>query len=131
MVDIDHFKAVNDGHGHPAGDEVLQQVAAELQRRIRAEDILSRYGGEEFALLARGIAHEGARALGERLRKGVEALVVPFSAATRLRVTVSVGAATAVGSQNLTAAALVAEADRLLYEAKAAGRNRTCAGTLT
>ncbi len=128
MIDIDHFKAVNDRHGHPAGDEVLRQVAAEMQSRIRAEDILARYGGEEFCILARDIPADGALALGERLRKGVEALVI-VRASARLRVTVSVGAATATGCRELTESLLIDEADRLLFEAKTGGRNRTRAGT--
>ena len=130
MIDIDRFKAVNDRHGHPAGDAVLRQVAAEMERRIRAEDILVRFGGEEFCLLARGIPPEGAAALGERMRTGVERLVV-LHESTNLQVTVSVGAATAEGSAELTGELLVSEADRLLYAAKAGGRNRTCAAVLS
>ncbi|MBN1771966.1 MAG: diguanylate cyclase [Deltaproteobacteria bacterium] len=128
MIDIDHFKAVNDLHGHPVGDEVLRQVAAELRRRLRAEDILARYGGEEFCVLARGIEAQGALVMAERLRKGVESLVVHLE--TAIRVTVSIGAATAAGGPDLTEATLVEEADRLLYRAKNAGRNRSCGGML-
>lgn len=129
MIDIDRFKDVNDRHRHPAGDEVLRQAAADLRQRVRAEDLLARYGGEEFALLAREISPDGAVALAERLRKGVEALAIRH-VWTPIRVTVSIGAATAPGGLDLTEAALVAEADRLLYEAKRAGRNRICAGSL-
>jgi len=126
MVDIDYFKRVNDEHGHTAGDQVLREVAASMQGRIRTEDVLARWGGEEFALLAREIPAAGAFALGERLRLGVEALTVVHGG-TELRVTVSIGAATTEGSAELTDTALVDAADRLLYEAKAGGRNRTVA----
>jgi diguanylate cyclase (GGDEF)-like protein len=129
MVDIDHFKQVNDRHGHTAGDEVLREVAAAMRQRIRAEDVLARYVGEEFCLLARGIPPEGAFALAERLRRGVEGLVVKHGW-SRISVTVSVGAATVHGHPGLREEALLEAADRLLYEAKEAGRNRTCARLL-
>ena len=77
FVDIDHFKKINDGFGHQAGDQVLAAVAREMITTIRAEDVLARYGGEEFAIICREIGREGALALGERLRAAV--------AATRVR----------------------------------------------
>ena len=71
FVDIDHFKKINDAHGHQAGDEVLAAVARVMTATIRAEDVLARYGGEEFAVICREIEKEGALALGERLRAAV------------------------------------------------------------
>jgi two-component system cell cycle response regulator len=124
MIDIDRFKRVNDDHGHTAGDQVLREVAASMQGRIRTEDVLARWGGEEFALLAREIPAAGALALAERLRLGVAGLTIVHGW-TRIRVTLSIGVATTEGSPELADAALVDAADRLLYEAKAGGRNRT------
>jgi len=128
MIDIDHFKRVNDDHGHTAGDQVLREVAATMQGRIRTEDILARWGGEEFALLAREILPAGALALAERLRLGVAGLIIVHGW-TRIRVTLSIGVATTEGSPDLADTALVEAADRLLYEAKAGGRNRTVASS--
>ena len=118
FVDIDHFKKINDTHGHLAGDAVLAAVARVMTETIRAEDVLARYGGEEFAVICREIDVEGARILGERLRAAVgeerfehDGKVIP--------VTVSIGAA--VESKAVTAAA-----DSAMYDAKRAGRNRVC-----
>jgi two-component system, cell cycle response regulator len=121
FVDIDHFKKINDGFGHQAGDHVLAAVAREMSATLRAEDVLARYGGEEFAIICREIGREGALALGERLRAAVagarfehEGRVIP--------VTISVGAAVAIKPQQ--AQPLIAAADAAMYEAKRAGRNR-------
>ena len=123
FVDIDHFKKINDTHGHLAGDAVLAAVARVMTETIRAEDVLARYGGEEFAVICREIDLEGARILGERLRVAVEeerfehdGKVVP--------VTVSVGAA--VESKVDDAQAFIAAADAAMYDAKRSGRNRVC-----
>ena len=126
LIDIDLFKRVNDEHGHTAGDLVLREVAASMQGRVRTEDVLARWGGEEFALLAREIPAAGALALAERLRLGAAGLTVVHGW-TRIRVTLSIGVATTEGSPELADKALVDAADRLLYEAKAGGRNRTAA----
>jgi two-component system cell cycle response regulator len=126
MFDIDHFKRINDGFGHPAGDGVLRVVAAQIQKTIQAEDLLARYGGEEFIVLARGIQHSNGSVLAERIRKGVERLAIPWSSRT-LRATVSIGVASISECQQRTVEALVALADKRLYRAKGAGRNRVCA----
>jgi len=126
MIDLDNFKRINDDHGHTAGDQVLREVAASMRERIRVEDILARWGGEEFALLAREIPADGACALAERLRRGVHALTIVHGW-TPIRITMSIGVATTQGSPELTETALVDAADRLLYQAKADGRNRTIA----
>jgi len=123
FVDIDHFKKINDTHGHLAGDAVLAAVARVMTETIRAEDVLARYGGEEFAVICREIDAEGARKLGERLRSAVQderfehdGKVIP--------VTVSVGAA--IEGKVDDAQAFIAAADAAMYDAKRAGRNRVC-----
>ena len=118
ILDLDHFKALNDAHGHPAGDSVLTQLAGHMMRIIRAEDVFARYGGEEFVILSRGIAIEAARAFGERVRSSVERY--PFlHAQLKLDVTVSVGVAAVPHREILQPAMLVEHADRALYAAKA------------
>jgi len=126
MFDVDHFKRVNDQHGHLVGDAVLRTVAGAAERLLRQEDLLARYGGEEFLVLLRGVALEGAERAGERLREAVEASVTPTDTGP-LRVTVSVGCASLACAERLDAEALIAVADRRLYAAKAAGRNRVVA----
>ena len=125
MVDIDHFKRVNDSHGHPAGDVVLHEVAATLLAASREADLVGRYGGEEFGIVATDTDGNGAVSLGQRLRKAVEALEIEVSDGVRLKVTVSIGVATldrswVVGSP---IEQLIAAADAALYEAKESGRN--------
>jgi two-component system cell cycle response regulator len=124
MVDIDHFKRVNDRYGHQAGDMVLRRVAAELRSGIRTEDVIARYGGEEFAILARGIDPEGARLFGERVRMMAERAHIVCED-MHVPVTISVGLAhNHAGPTAQKAERLVAEADAALYGAKQAGRNR-------
>jgi diguanylate cyclase (GGDEF)-like protein len=121
MVDIDHFKRINDTYGHPVGDEVIRVVAGRLRDAVRDSDVLGRYGGEEFALVT---PQTGASAveLAERLRQVVSADPVP-TAAGPLPVTISVGLADrSGGEQDLRQ--LLARADEALYEAKQAGRDR-------
>jgi diguanylate cyclase (GGDEF)-like protein len=122
MLDIDHFKHVNDTHGHPTGDDVIRTVAARLAREMRATDLLCRYGGEEFALLIPDTDEPGGRVLAERLRASIADEPVNTRSGP-LSVTVSIGlAVTHPGREDLTA--LLADADRGLYRAKQAGRNR-------
>ncbi|MFT2718986.1 diguanylate cyclase [Deinococcus sp. A31D244] len=117
LIDIDHFKRVNDMFGHQAGDEVLQQVAARLAGVVRPRDTVYRYGGEEFAVILKQVRREQLTAVAERLRVSVENL--PLSSLNGGSVTVSVGVA-CQGS----GVALVQRADSALYVAKHAGRNR-------
>jgi len=124
MVDIDHFKVINDAYGHPAGDAVLVQFAAHLQKIIRAEDVFARYGGEEFVILSRGIALDAARAFGERIRASVERHELMHDG-KRLEVTVSIGAAAIPNAEILQPAMLVEAADKALYVAKGT-RNSVC-----
>jgi diguanylate cyclase (GGDEF)-like protein len=121
FVDIDHFKRINDVHGHLVGDEVLAGVARVMTETIRSEDVLARYGGEEFAVICREIDGEGARALGERLRRAVEEHKFEHGGKV-IPVTVSVG--TVAGRKIEDTQAFVAAADAAMYEAKRAGRNR-------
>jgi diguanylate cyclase len=122
MLDIDHFKRINDAHGHPAGDEVLKAVAAVLNQALRAGDIACRYGGEEFLLLLPGMPLATARQRAQDICHQVAALALQADG-TVLNVCVSVGVAEA--PQNATdATSLVRQADGALYRAKALGRNR-------
>jgi diguanylate cyclase (GGDEF)-like protein len=126
LVDIDHFKQINDRVGHQAGDTVLQRVAEALSRCVRAEDVVARYGGEEFAVIGRGIDPDGALAFGERLRAVIAAQRIVFDDAL-VPVTASVGVAhNHRGAPVSKPAALLQAADQALYAAKNGGRNRVC-----
>jgi diguanylate cyclase (GGDEF)-like protein len=120
MFDLDHFKSVNDTYGHPAGDEVLQELGALLETMMRTSDTAYRYGGEEFVILARETGTKGAAILAERIRSAIEHKFHAWRPGRA--VTASLGVAgTASGS---TAAGLVTAADQALYTAKRSGRNR-------
>jgi diguanylate cyclase (GGDEF)-like protein len=125
LLDLDHFKRLNDTHGHIAGDRALMEVGRAIGAQVRGEDMVARYGGEEFVVLVRDIAREGVVVLGERLRAAVESLRVPHEG-RELTVTVSIGAIVIRPARTTTADELIAAADRLLYEAKSQGRNRVC-----
>ena len=125
LLDLDHFKQVNDTWGHPAGDEVLRQVAGLIKRCVRKEDVASRFGGEEFAVVVRTESHEGARAVAERMRKRIEDTSIHHEGELIL-VTTSAGVATAAPPHMYESpSALLAAADQALYRAKAGGRNRS------
>jgi two-component system, cell cycle response regulator len=122
MVDIDHFKQVNDRYGHAAGDEVLHEAANRLRETCRTPDTIGRYGGEEFVALLPETTAEQAAAVGDRLRRTF--CHSPFKiAAVNLHVTASVGVATWLPSM-IVPASLYAAADGALYQAKQGGRNR-------
>ncbi len=126
MVDIDHFKNVNDEHGHPAGDFILSHVTALLRSIVRREDIVARYGGEEFAIVLKATPSEGATILAERMRRLIDESTFDFEE-KRIHVTISVGIAT-LNAQNLPdAEAMVKTADSFLYNSKNKGRNRVSA----
>lgn len=126
MIDLDHFKRVNDRHGHLAGDAVLHAVAVDLVDRARAYDLVGRYGGEEFEVLLPRTDAAGAVVIAERFRRSVAALRVGSGpAGSTVRVTVSIGAATWVpGGPRCALDDLLDRADQALYRAKAAGRDR-------
>ena len=120
MIDIDHFKQVNDVHGHPVGDEVLLELAKLVVNRTVRKGAAYRFGGEEFALLLPGYSAEEAVGLAERIRKDLE---VATLSSKKLRMTTSFGAAS-VPAHATKAQALLEQADAALYEAKRSGRNR-------
>ena len=126
LLDADHFKRVNDEHGHAAGDEALRMLAAAMLGVVRAEDLVARYGGEEFCVLARSTDEPAAMVLADRLRATIARLEIPSSDPERaIHISVSVGIVTVAGeSAAIDGATLLSSADGALYEAKNAGRNR-------
>lgn len=127
LADVDHFKSINDSFGHPGGDQVLIEIARRLRNGIRQEDVLSRYGGEEFAVLVRGAAADDPSNIAERLRRKVSGSPVVVRDDTAVEVTISVGTAT-FPLHGDTPHELVIAADRALYSAKCHGRNRIDVG---
>jgi diguanylate cyclase (GGDEF)-like protein len=124
MVDVDNFKAYNDANGHLGGDECLKRIATAVASEMRANDLVARYGGEEFAVILPNQALKGAAIVAERIRRRVEQLQLPSGLAPLRKVTVSIGAATAIAGPDNCASELVAIADAALYRAKHLGRNR-------
>lgn len=130
MMDLDHFKDVNDTHGHRAGDHVLRELCADLSKIVRQEDLLARFGGEEFVILARGVSREGALTLAERCRQCVQDARFTFSGKTIL-VTISIGICTVPIGSSFSAKAVIQAADAELYRAKMNGRNQVSIGNIT
>ncbi|MES2101133.1 MAG: diguanylate cyclase [Pseudomonadota bacterium] len=131
MIDIDHFKQLNDRYGHPVGDVCLREVARALREALaRPGDVLARYGGEEFIALLHDADADGAAVVAERLRAAVQALELENPGSPLGSVSVSVGTASGVLLGDAAAARLVDAADKALYEAKCAGRNRVRAATM-
>ncbi|MBM4396567.1 MAG: diguanylate cyclase [Deltaproteobacteria bacterium] len=129
MVDIDHFKNVNDRYGHPVGDAVLQGTAALLRHAVRAHDVVARYGGEEFVLVLSEVSPRIAVGVAERLRRGIEAASFP-AGTEKVQVTASFGLSM-LPVDGTDPLALVQLADKHLYASKRGGRNRvTCSRTL-
>ena len=126
MVDIDHFKLVNDTYGHLAGDEVLRQVALRLLDCVRPMDTVARYGGEEFAVVLPNCSYTYGEVVAERIRHSMEDTPILLSSGQSLSLTVSVGGAYAPQWVRSEAAIWVERADRQLYRAKREGRNRVC-----
>ncbi len=129
MLDIDHFKRINDSYGHAAGDEVLREVSHRIEMQVRASDVAARYGGEEFVVLLPSTGTDAARALAERVRRAIADEPVRISDAVQETITISIGIACAQppgqGDDLKTAGeSLLARADVALYKAKSAGRNR-------
>ncbi len=125
FLDIDHFKKINDTHGHPAGDFVLAELSQMMADLLRTEDVLARFGGEEFTVLCRGSDLKGATIVAERLRASVEQRTFTFGGKD-IPVTISLGVAAMPESRVTDHAAFLAAADKALYEAKRTGRNRVC-----
>jgi diguanylate cyclase (GGDEF)-like protein len=122
LIDLDHFKDVNDRFGHQTGDEVLKRVAEALKQVVRAEDVVARYGGEEFAIIALAATAPNARDLAERLRMKVQAKPMPAGVPV---MTITVGVASTLDLEPQAALSeLIARADIALYRGKEGGRNR-------
>ena len=126
MLDIDHFKKVNDAHGHLAGDIVLQSVARTLSACIRPMDTLARYGGEEFAVVLPACQAGFGRVVAERIRRAVANTPIRISGSVEINVSVSIGGAYALQWIRSTTLLWTDRADHQLYKAKAAGRNCIC-----
>jgi two-component system cell cycle response regulator len=124
VLDLDHFKQVNDTHGHDVGDEVLRSVASTLRDMTRYHDVVARLGGEEFAVVAPNMSEDQLFKLAERIRKAIAAGTVQAGGA-KLRITTSVGLAVWDGKE--TGEDFYRRADKQLYQAKRQGRNRVCA----
>jgi diguanylate cyclase len=125
MIDVDHFKMVNDEHGHEAGDRVLQHISALLMSHGRASDFYFRYGGEEFLAIINEVTDEQALAVAEKIRSRIAEAEIPLSDEQKLGVTVSIGVAVHQGHPDYRH--LINRADEAMYEAKRSGRNRVCA----
>ena len=123
MVDVDNFKAFNDANGHLGGDECLKRIAGAVAIEMRANDLVARYGGDEFAVILPNQSLKGAAIVAERIRCRIEHLQVPHGSGSK-HVTVSIGAATAIAATDTDPSQLVATADAALYRAKHMGRNR-------
>ena len=124
MLDLDHFKKVNDTYGHLVGDEVLREVAALLQNAVRSVDVVARYGGEEFVIVLPETAEEGGVTFAERIRERVEAETFGQAEKVKLKLTASIGVANYPSPRIESVEDLFARADAALYRAKADGRNR-------
>lgn len=122
VIDLDHFKRVNDTYGHAAGDEVLRRVAEVVLANIREEDLGVRWGGEEFVAVLKGASKAGAAMKAEELRQKIGQLV--FEAYGNLQVTASMGVAATEGRSDCTFALLFEEADKMVYTAKKGGRDQ-------
>ena len=129
MLDIDHFKKVNDSYGHAAGDAVLRELAQRIESQVRVSDVAARYGGEEFVVLLPGTEIESGTLLAERIRKAVSANPIEIGGGNSITITVSIGIASITPIRDgddlkTTGESLLARADVALYSAKSSGRDR-------
>lgn len=125
LLDIDHFKKINDTYGHPIGDQALQHVSSIISEELRNVDIAARHGGDEFTLLLPETGTEGARLVAERIRTVIESSPLAIDNSQNISITISIGIASYPDCGNTTQQ-LTRNADQALYEAKGAGRNRVC-----
>lgn len=130
MIDIDHFKEINDTYGHKEGDMVLKKIAQIISKNVRLTDVCARFGGEEFVVVLPGICEDRTEkfSIAERLRKAVEAADFIILQEKQIKLTISIGVAVRrfPGDKNLSVDELIEKADKLLYQAKREGRNRVC-----
>jgi len=126
MIDLDHFKHINDTYGHSAGDMVLVDVARTLLKHSRSYDLLIRFGGEEFTLLMLNCSQEQSLQIAHRIREDIEAMQIRYENAGRIPVTCSIGVCSGKGMEMEQ---MILIADEAVYEAKDAGRNRVCQST--
>jgi diguanylate cyclase (GGDEF)-like protein len=129
LLDVDHFKSVNDTYGHLCGDAVLQEVVRRVTSTVRAYDTVGRYGGEEFLIVAPSSGAEGILRLSERVRLAIEATPIKTDAG-EISVTISLGLAVSSEAAPLDPKLMLSTADEALYRAKADGRNRSEMGIL-
>jgi len=128
MLDLDHFKQVNDTYGHAAGDDVLRELSHRIESQVRGSDVAARYGGEEFVILLPHTGVDAGRLLAERIRHAVSASPVVFGDGRELTITASIGIASTTPQESdfdmkTLGESLIARADVALYSAKSAGRN--------
>jgi diguanylate cyclase (GGDEF)-like protein len=129
MLDIDHFKNVNDTYGHAAGDAVLRELAQRIESQVRVSDIAARYGGEEFVVLLPATEIESGTLLAERVRKAVSASPIEIGRGNSITITASIGLASIAPIRDIddlktAGESLLARADVALYSAKSSGRDR-------
>jgi len=124
MLDVDHFKQVNDRHGHQVGDRALRAIAATIARNVRAYDIVGRWGGEEMLIILPGAGGADAAVVAERIRAAIASTPLELDAGAQLALTASLGIASADANDDRSFDALVHLADMGLYQAKSSGRNQ-------
>lgn len=123
LLDLDHFKVVNDTYGHIAGDDVLRAIAKEIPRYLRPYDVVGRYGGEEFVVILPGVSLDEGFVIMDRVREGISAKAIKTKEGT---ITVTISAGMAQYAPPMTMDDLISQADRALYRAKDGGRNLIC-----
>lgn len=125
MIDVDNFKSINDTYGHQIGDKVLSAVAKTIKESIREDDIIGRYGGEEFIVIVKGDSNNYLK-IAERIRRNVEKIVINIDENEFIKVTSSIGI-TKMEASDKTLQQIISDSDKALYEAKNTGKNKVVA----